>query len=97
MKRIKDKKILQIFILLVGLIGFVLFCPAKLGSGHTCLFEHMTSRSLYCGEGAHNHVDHGYEMARSYIIPYGLLWWASITIVWWSLYERVKKRRMKQP
>jgi len=86
---------LRIGLVSVGLVGIILFFPFKLPDGYTCLFEH------YKG-GKHGHnitgpltTNHAHEMARHYILPFGLIWWFSIAVVSWGILEMRKKRGQK--
>lgn len=76
MSGIMKKEFGMMFILL-GLVGAALFFPLKLGEGKTCLVH-----QYFVGESDHDgwYAVAGDEhvLARTYVLPYGLLWWTSL-------------------
>ncbi len=66
-------KLLMITGLAVTLLATILFFPVNIGQKYTCLFHRLFVHS-------HLHFQSGQELFHHYLLPYGLLWWASLAI-----------------
>ena len=86
----QTRKIVIVALIILGFVGAVLFCPAKMQGGKTCLFHQYISKSEH---ESHNHdvvANHAHHMERSYLFPFGFLWWLSLAFLVFGIY-RVNK------
>lgn len=71
------RKIFLLIGMAVAVAGVVLFFPFNFSGEHTCLLDHIV-HAVANGDTPHAHPG---ELLGRYLIPYGLLWWSSITAV----------------
>ncbi len=89
----KNKKPVFVFILisvLISISGIILFFPANINGVHTCIYDSIMSGeapdSLNSHQEMHRHweevdaMNNGHRLFKEYLIPYGLIWWASFFI-----------------
>lgn len=82
MKRINK---IPMILVLVFLAVFVICFPIKYAAGHTCLADYLTSH------GPHP-LSFGAMRAR-YVFPFGLIWWASIGVLFWGFFKLQNKKQ----
>jgi len=79
------KEILFIFII-IGLIGSIVFCPAKMESGKTCLFHKMVGGETNQISDKISIMHKNHITVKRYLIPFGFAWWFSIFLFAGSFY-----------
>ncbi|OGC07431.1 hypothetical protein A2V82_10690 [candidate division KSB1 bacterium RBG_16_48_16] len=90
---------LKLYIVLgVSIIGFVVFFPFKVDDDNCCLGEAMSAahpahQQNHAHENMEQHKRDYHHLARQYVFPYGLLWWASILLGYWSVSRLYKERK----
>ena len=79
-------KVITIFILLIGLIGLVIFFPIHFADNECCVAEVLAYKMNYAHKMHFNRdfTDH-HQLAKHYVVPFGLLWWSSIGLVYFNL------------
>jgi len=87
------KSMTKIMVLLViGMAGSILFFPMRINEQRSCLMDSFVN----AGTSAEFHADHDHTgmevMAQKYIFPYGLLWWLSVAITYFSIRSLTKRK-----
>jgi hypothetical protein len=75
-------------LILVALACFIVFFPIRTMAGHTCFADYLTSHGPVSGP---HPLSFGAMRAR-YVFPFGLIWWASIGILFWGLIKLQQKQ-----
>jgi len=94
-RRLMKNKIMRVTILLLGMAGALLFFPVLLPEDALCLAEKWFAPPALSGETDSAHGMHHVDSARHYLIPYGLLWWASLAVIFISIRKFLLKRESK--
>jgi hypothetical protein len=80
-----------IVLLLFGIAGSLLFFPLRINQSRTCLMDFRENGRPQ----ARSHDLHSESMrdtiAQKYILPFGLLWWLSLTIAYLSTRKLVQR------
>ena len=79
---------IQMILLLVLLAVFVICFPVKYAAGHTCLADYLASHEPVSGL---HPLSFGAMRAR-YVFPFGLIWWASIGVLFWEFFKLQNKK-----
>lgn len=72
-----------------------MYFPGKISADSTCLFEHFHAVSNHHDTSGDKTLNHAHELARHYVVPFGVVWWFSIATVWWSVVGIRKKIRIE--
>ena len=87
------RKYVNYIILSLSIICFILFFPVRFSHNQCCLGDVMSIVDVYHSE---QHMlmdqDSAHRMLHRYLIPFGLLWWASIGAGYWG----IKNLRMRE-
>ena len=90
----KMNKEVGMILIVLGLVGTVLLFPLKLDKGKTCLaHQYLVGESGHDGWYAVAGNEHA--LARTYVVPYGLLWWTSLGLSGIGLYFLHLKRLIR--
>ena len=96
MAKIKSNSKIIIIALILSVMGTILFCPIKMKSGDTCIFHRLFIKDM-------NYVpDHVPIMERSqlmlqrYLVPFGLVWWLSLGVLFLAMYQLKTLKRKSQ-
>ena len=85
-----------ILIFLISLIGFVLFFPVRFSDYDCCLGDLWTIfGNHFHADPQHHHGAHG-SLVQRYFFPFGILWWSSIALGYWSIRRLTKKNTKGQ-
>ena len=86
----KHHKKIMLVMGLLGMMGTVLFFPAKMESGNTCLFETIFIDDIKHIPDKLSHSENTYKMLNQYLMPLAFIWWLSLFVISLSIY-RLKK------
>lgn len=64
-------------LVIVGLVGIILFFPARLCHQHTSLFEYLMTN---CERNSIAENSSATVLLRHYLFPYAFFWWLSIAL-----------------
>ncbi len=89
------RKIIILLILAISIVGAVFFFPCKLENDMCCLAELWSNISYehHSLAGDHVHAMDPSDIVRRYVIPYGIFWWTSLGMGFWSLTYLINKRK----
>ncbi len=94
MMKIMPKPKVLLILAILGILGGILFCPIKMESGGTCLFQKFFGNNQ---EQIADHIsvmERNHIMLRHYLVPFGFAWWFSLAILALSIYQ-LKKTTIK--
>jgi hypothetical protein len=90
-----NKRTLITFLLIPGLAGALLFFPWPFPGNTLCLADFLMAAPMGANHGSDApHMPH-MQAARDYLFPFGLLWWASLTLVACGVSQHRRKRIVK--
>ena len=92
------RKIVIVLILAISVIGAVVFFPYKLENDFCCLAELWSkiNHEHHSHTGDHVHAIDPSELVRRYVFPYGVFWWSSLGMGFWSLTYIIKERKKRK-
>ena len=88
------QKIIIMVLLLIGIMGTIFYFPCKFDNRKTCLCH-----SIYKEETSEivmedNTCENACALMKIYLIPYGFLWWASLALLFSSVYYLKNNKKM---
>lgn len=90
-----DKRTLITLLLIPGLAGALLFFPGPFPENTLCLADFLTAAPKGEDHGSAARRMFPMQAAREYLFPFGLLWWASLTLIFCGVSPLRRKRIIK--
>lgn len=86
---------IKYLLLILSFAGFILFFPVHFSDDECCLGDTLSPLNLQytLSSASHHGAD---DLLHRYVFPFGLFWWTSIALGFWSLKQLITQRTRKK-